>query len=82
MVPGIAMNFPSDPKYTHDRWTCQDCSDPNDPEGGSGMIDSQTHVIVCEAHADLRTGADLQDDRQLVRYFRKVIQRRQDRGSD
>ena len=81
MVPSIAMNFPSDPQYTRDRWTCTDCCDPSDPEGGAGMINSQSHVLACQAHADLRLGVDLQDDRQLVSYFREVIQRRQDRAS-
>ena len=77
MVPQVKLNYPSDPQYTKDRWTCYDCADE---KVGPTMICSQPHVLVCEGHADLRVGVDLQEDRNLVQYYREVISRRYKRA--
>lgn len=80
MTPSIKFNTPSDPQDTRDLWAGFDCADPRDP-AGTGLVDCQANVMVCPAHADLRSDADLEDDKQLVNYFRLVIRRRQEATS-
>ena len=38
-------------------------------------VDDQAHATQCPAYEDLREGLNLQHDRDLVVYFRKVMQR-------
>ena len=38
--------------------------------------DTQTHAVICGAYADLRRGLDLSDDGDLVKFFRSVMERR------
>ena len=40
------------------------------------MEDSQLHVLVCGAYANLRMEKDLKKGSDLVDYFREVLRRR------
>ena len=40
------------------------------------MEDTQLHVLVCGAYADLRVGKELEKDSDMVVYFREVVRRR------
>ena len=69
MTPTVRMN----------RWTCTGCSDVPDRSGGViGRRDTQTHIMVCPGYDDLRQDMNLDEDRDLVKYFSMVIKRRLD----
>ena len=45
--------------------------------GGCCMeVDTQSHVLVCEAYRDLREDKVLCSDEGMIEYFRQVIKRR------
>ena len=39
----------------------------------SGHIQTQSHILFCEAFADLRTDKDLNSDKDLVNYMKNVL---------
>ena len=47
-------------------WKCDSCM--------SGAIDTQIHILYCEAYKPLGEGKSLDSDRDLVEYFRKVME--------
>ena len=65
MVPTIQMNFQSDPIFSANLWTCSGCSI---------LRDTQDHVLICPAYSDIRTGLNLENDPDLVKYFQQIIQ--------
>ena len=72
MTRTVKFNFPSDKKFKADMWRCWHCS----------SIDSHVHVRVCPAYHEMRQDKDLNNDRDLVLYFRQVIKLRDDMTSD
>ena len=44
--------------------------------------DSQSHVLLCPAFSDLRENMDIEDDRDLVEFFKGVVERRIQNGED
>ena len=72
MTRTVKFNFPSDKKFKADMWRCWHCP----------SIDSQAHVRVCPAYHELRHDKDLNNDKDLVLYFRQVIKLRDDMTSD
>ena len=40
----------------------------------SGAIETQSHILYCEAYSALREGKSLSSDKDIVVYFRKVIE--------
>ena len=71
MVQNVAFNFSSDPQFVNRLWRCVHC----------GCMDSISHVLNCEGYKYLREGKDMEDDLDLVNYFRNVISLR-DKTSD
>ena len=67
MTRTVQMNFKGDPKYSKNLWKCLDCQTP----------DTQEHIVRCPVYQPLRVGKDLNNDKDLVDYFRKVIDCRQ-----
>ena len=39
----------------------------------SGHIESQSHILYCEAYAELRIGKDINNDKDLVTYMKNVL---------
>ena len=79
MTPTVRMNFPSEVEFSDQLWTCTGCSDVPDRSGGViGRRDTQTHIMVCPGYDDLRQDMNLDEDRDLVKYFSMVIKRRLD----
>ena len=72
MTKSIKMNFASDPSYYKYSWKCDHCIN----------IDTQSHVRHCEAYEHLRVGKDLDNDKDLVRYYRQVIDMRESEEND
>ena len=56
-------------RYKGYNTNCEACQE-NVPE-------SQTHVMVCSSYRDIRVGKDLSDNRDLVKYYREVLLRRE-----
>ena len=67
MTKTVQMNFKNDRKYKQNQWKCQDCQIP----------DTQDHIVRCPAYQQLRIDKDLNNDKDLVAYFRKVIKIRE-----
>ena len=66
------MNQQSDKTNTNGLWKCNEC----------GNVDSQSHIVWCPFFADLREGKSLQNDVDLVHYFREVLKIREERRSE
>ena len=64
MVPTVKMNFLRDKDFASSSWVCSGCNI---------HLDSQAHVMSCESYSHLREGLDLKEDRDLVRFFRDLL---------
>ena len=70
MVHSVKMNYPSDPQFRNNLWECQHCA----------YIDTQSHIILtCPAYEDLRVNKDLDNDKDIVQFFKEVLDRRDDK---
>ena len=58
------INFSSDPKNMAELWRCSSCQT---------NIDTQCHILWCQAYAKLREGKSLDNDHDLVQYFQQVL---------
>ena len=74
MMPYIKMNFPSDKRFASDSWSCENCKLTNVEV--EKPKDTQEHVLVCSAYEKLRQGKNLSEDKDLVDYFRQVLNHR------
>ena len=63
MARTVQMNFKGDPKFKKNSWQCKDCEIP----------DTQEHILRCPTYEHLRIGKDLNFDKDLVGYFRTII---------
>ena len=70
----LGGNFPNQAKYRRTMAKCQAC-DMQERE-------DQAHVARCIGYQDLRDGADLENETELVEYFSKVLERRKTNGWD
>ena len=59
------LNYSSDPKNSAELWQCSSCM--------SGKIDSMSHILVCDAYADLRKDRDINNNTDLVNYMKSVL---------
>ena len=64
MAKSVQMNYKGEPKFIKNGWKCQDCNIP----------DTQDHILRCPCYQQLRVGKNLNCDKDLVEYFRRVIQ--------
>ena len=86
MTPRVATNFKNDAKFKASGWLCVGCpplpkSHGNQSQQSSSSpllpeLDTQEHIRVCVAYSDLRDGLDLESDKDIVTYFRHLIERR------
>ena len=77
MVPTIRKNFSR--KYRQQTLTCPACSSLQ----GEKYLDTQEHVLtVCSAYSDLRNELNLGEDKDLVTFFKSVLERRIDEGHE
>ena len=61
----VKWNFKNDARYKAELWFCDGCK---------GAIETQSHVMHCPAYENLRVGMSPQSDKDIVEYFRKVLQ--------
>ena len=77
MFPTIRKNFSR--KYQNQTLTCPACSNLQEEK----YLDTQDHVLtVCSAYSDLRNDLDLSEDKDLVIFFKNVLERRIEEGHD
>ena len=77
MTPTVRMNFPSDNEFARMLWTCPGCTEDNTGyDKVKGLRDTQAHILICPGYSELREDKDLSTDKDLVGYFRLVIQKR------
>ena len=74
LIKTVMMNFKSVKKYKSLRYICQDCIQMNPPV--SHLDNQETLLSECLGNADLRIDLNLMDDNQLVKYLKRVIDRR------
>ena len=67
----VKTHFWNDPSFSKDLWRCEDCR----------AVDTMSHILHCPAYQDLREGKNIGDERDVVRYYMEVMERR-DRGSE
>ena len=61
----VKFNYKSDPKYSSKLWPCDSCQ--------TGEIESQDHVLYCDAYVDLRKDKDISNNSDLIKYMRDVL---------
>ena len=57
------FNYKNDPEYSADLWWCSSCM--------SGHIETQSHILYCDAYAELRADKDINNNTDLVEYMKK-----------
>ena len=62
------MNQQSNQLNAKNLWKCREC----------GNIDTQSHILWCPYFSSLRDGKSLDNDQDLVNYFRDVFKTRED----
>ena len=68
MTEHVKRNFSNEPKYRYDLWKCDSCRK---------NIDTQSHILWCEAYTNLRENRNLDNDKDLVWYITQVLKRRE-----
>ena len=63
MTMTVQANYKGDQTFKSNGWKCQECQ----------VLDTQEHVVRCPIYISLRNGKDLSSDRDIVEYFRRVI---------
>ena len=63
MVRSVKLNYKNDPANKKKMWKCDDCQ----------SIDSQDHILWCPAYSLFRHEKNLEDDKDLTRYFLQVL---------
>ena len=70
----VAGNYSHNNKYQATGWQCQACV--------LQVREDQDHLSVCQGYSDLRQDLDLENDNDLVEFFRQVMARRERHGWD
>ena len=60
----VKFNYKSDKENSADLWRCDSCQT---------SIETQDHVLWCPAYVDFRLNKNINDDQDLIDYFRKVL---------
>ena len=78
MTPTVQMNFPSSAKFVKNLWTCVGCTPAStDTERQLvGRRDTQSQIMVCPGYTEYRQDLDLEIDKDLVKYFGRVVKKR------
>ena len=61
----VSFNYKNNPKNAAECWRCDSCM--------SGSIQTQSHILYCEAFRELRKDKDLNSDIDLVSYMKSVL---------
>ena len=64
MTQYVKRNFANEPQYRNDLWQCTGCK---------SNVDTESHILWCDAYRDLRQGKDIKNDKDLASYLLKVF---------
>merc|ERR1712113_1227927 len=64
-MTNLKFNYKNNREYSKDLWVCHSCQ--------NGSIESQNHILFCHAYSELREGKNINKDKDLVEYIRKVM---------
>ena len=70
----VAGNFPSYVKYEATGWRCQACP--------YMVREDQDHLTQCSGYSDLKIGINFDNDEEIVKFYSKVMKRREANGWD
>ena len=71
----VAGNYSHHSRYLATDWRCQACQ--------LQVREDQDHLATtCDGYKDLREGKDMDDDKEMVDFFRMVMRRREQQGWD
>ena len=60
----VKFNYNSDLANTASLWRCKSCQT---------SIDTQNHIMWCPSYSELREGKNIDNDKDLIEYVRKVM---------
>ena len=60
----VKMNYQHNPKHMKDLWQCDSCR---------SAVDTQSHVLYCEAYKTLREDKDINNPEDIIKYFSEVM---------
>ena len=60
----LKANFKNKPAFRKDGWICEGCNKE---------VESNGHVMTCQAYEHVREGKDLGSDMGLVQFFKEVL---------
>ena len=63
MTKTVQANYKGDQKFKSNDWKCKECQ----------VLDTQEHIVRCPTYRSLRNDKNLTNDKDLIDYFRKVI---------
>ena len=68
----VAGNYSHHTKYEATGWLCQACD--------LHIREDQDHITQCKGYTDLLHGRNMDDDKELVEFYRLVMARREEQG--
>ena len=68
----VAGNFPTYKKYKATGWRCQACP--------YMVREDQDHLTHCSGYSDLKIGIEFDNDEDIVKFYTKVMKRREANG--
>ena len=70
----VAGNYPNHKKYEATGWRCQACP--------YMVREDQDHLTQCSGYSDLKIGINFDNDEEIVKFYSKVMKRREANGWD
>ena len=70
----VAGNYSHHQRYARSGWQCRACS--------RQVREDQDHLLQCEGYSDLVQGKNMDEDEELVQFYREVMARREEHGWD
>ena len=64
----VKFNYKNDKQNRQELWRCDSCQT---------AIDTQSHILWCPSYKELRSGKDINNDRDLVNYIQNVMKIRE-----
>ena len=73
VIKTVKTHFKNDKNFTSELWSCLNCS----------SLDTSFHILhQCPIYENLRKDINIDNDEEVVDFFRKVIQRREEKEDD
>ena len=66
MTQSVKMNFKNDNTYSRTLWKCDHCK----------KMDSESHLLWCDAYKSLRENKNLNNDKDLCQYLQDILRLR------